>query len=142
MQEITQGYEVKKGDVLELHYNILSFWTNDQIDSLCEKIEASGKMSVQDYSIEKQSAWMNDPDYGWTPRDKLILKVEVIENPFPVLILVALIAGTAGLIFLSISLDKIYLIAKETPQALSTVGLGLFTILVIAGMIFYFVVKR
>ncbi len=127
MQEINQGFSVQKGDVIQFDYKLLSLWGQSQIISIVEKINADGRMQVLSYDVDVKNSWYSD---------LVSFQVKVLQNPFPVLILVIAIGTIATSLFVYLSLDKIYLISRELPEAAtgitSTISLGLIAVIVIA----------
>lgn len=126
MKEITSNYEVKKGDRLSFEFSIRSFWNAGQIKSALETVNQDPKLRVLDYRIEEHT-WQEIGISSWI-FDKLIVEIEVIQNPFPVMILAALIVSTVGLYFLSVTLDKMYLISESIPETAKT-GLSMLALI-------------
>lgn len=120
-QEITQNFEVQKGDIIEFDYKILSLWEADQIEAILNKVNEDGRMSVVDYEIIKNN-WYSDV---------LKVQVRILQNPFPLMILIFAIASIATSMFIYLSLSKIYLISREVPGAV-TGGIGAISLGVIA----------
>jgi hypothetical protein len=129
MKEVTTSYQVKKGDQLQFEYTIQTLWSEDQIKSILDRVNTDPKLSVLDYEIVTHN-WQDVGVYGEYGMllDKLVVKIEVLQNPFPVMILIAMIVATGGLYFLSLTLDKVYLISESIPETVKT-GLSMVTIL-------------
>lgn len=129
MKEVTTNYQVKKGDQLQFEYTIQTLWSEDQIKSILDRVNTDPKLRVLDYNIVSHD-WQTIGVYGeyGTLLDKLIVKIEVLENPFPVMVLIALIVATSGLYFLSLTLDKVYLISESIPETAKT-GLSMLVML-------------
>lgn len=129
MQEIAQNYQVQNGDVIQFDYKIVAIYEQSQIESIISKINEDPRMSVLGYNVEP-SSWFND---------LLHIQVKVNQNPFPVLLLVMAIAAVATSLFIYLTLDKIYLISREVPAAvtggLSTMNLAI--VAIIAGIALY-----
>ncbi len=117
MKEVTSGYQVKKGDVLQFEYTIQTLWSEEQIKSVLERVNTDPKMKILEYKVVTHD-WKDVGMYGEYAMllDKFIVKVEVLQNPFPVMVLIAMITATAGFYFISLSLDKIYLITESIPE--------------------------
>lgn len=130
MKEISKNFELKKDDRIQLHYKILSVFENTQINYLLSNINEDGRMIVEDYSLEN-STWYSD---------RLIINLRIINNPFPLTILILAIGSIATSIFLYLSFDKAYLIAREAPEVVEgvTTSITLFMILVIVIGIYFF----
>jgi hypothetical protein len=126
-QEITQGFQVQIGDVIQFDYSLVCLWEQSQIESIVEKINADGRMQVISYNVDVKNSWYSD---------LVSFQVKVLQNPFPVLILVMAIGAIATSLFVYLSLNKIFLISREVPQAVtgitSTVSLGLIAVIAIA----------
>ena len=141
MKEVTTSYQVKKGDQLQFEYTIQTLWSEDQIKSILDRVNTDPKLTVLDYEIVTHN-WQDVGVYGeyGALLDKLIVKIEVLQNPFPVMILIAMIVATGGLYFLSLTLDKVYLISESIPETAKT-GLSFVMVLgaVFAG---YMVLKK
>jgi len=127
MQEITQGFQVQIGDVIQFDYSLICLWEQSQIESIVEKINADGRMQVLSYNVDVKNSWYSD---------LVSFQVKVLQNPFPVLILVMAIGAIGTSLFVYLSLNKIFLISREVPQAMtgitSTVSLGLIAVITIA----------
>ncbi len=127
MQEINQGFSVQKGDVIQFDYKLLCLWEQSQIKSIVEKINADGRMQVLSYNVDVKNSWYSD---------LVSFQVKVLQNPFPVLILVLAIGAIATSLFIYLSLDKVYLLSREVPGATanitSTISLGLIAVIVVA----------
>jgi len=123
MKEISTNFELKTKDLIELHYRILSVFENVQIDYLINNISQDGRMIVEDYQLER-SNWYSDI---------LKIRIRIIDNPFPLALIVATIGAIATSIFVYLSFQKAYLISREAPEVLSA-GVSTFAIgLVIVG---------
>lgn len=132
MKQINQSFELKKGDRIQLHYRILSVFENAQINYLLSNINQDGRMIVEDYELES-SNWYSD-----------ILKInlKVITNPFPLAILILAIGSISTSIFLYLSFDKAYLIAREAPEVMTGVTGSLsFVAIAIIAIIAFFTFK-
>jgi len=140
MKEVTTSYQVKKGDRLQFEFTIQTLWSEDQIKSIVERINTDPKLNVIDYEIVSHD-WKDMGMYGEyaTLLDKLIVRVEVLQNPFPVMVLIAMIVATGGIYFLSLTLDKIYLISESIPETAKT---GLSIIIVIGAVFAGYIVLR
>lgn len=130
-QEITQDFEVQTGDIIELDYKILSLWEDAQVGAILNKINEDGRMEIAGYEIISNN-WYSDV---------LKIQIRVLKNPFPLVVLVVAIASIATSIFVYLSLDKIYLISREVPEAIAggvgVVSLGIIAIIgVVVFMIF------
>jgi len=123
MNEITQNYQCKTGDVIQLNYKLISVWEQAQINSVMEQINSDPRMTVV-FSTVLPSTWYSDT---------LQIQIQVRENPFPLVILILAIAAISTSIFLYLSLDKIYLISTQAPQAVSgitsTISLGILAVI-------------
>jgi hypothetical protein len=141
MKEVTTSYQVKKGDQLQFEYTIQTLWSEDQIKSILDRVNTDPKLSVLDYEIVTHN-WQDVGVYGEYGMllDKLIVKIEVLQNPFPVMILIAMIVATGGLYFLSLTLDKIYLISESIPET-AKAGFS-YMALIGTALVGYFILRK
>lgn len=126
--EISQDYEVKVGDKLEMNFQILSIFTDAQVNYLINKVNEDGKVRVDNYRVENHSFFS----------DILIIEATVVQNPFPLALILIAITSIAGGLFIYLSLQKVYLIATEAPLAAASVGIGFLAAVVIGGYFLLF----
>ncbi len=141
MKEITSSYQVKKGDIIQFEFTIQTLWSEEQIKSIIDRVNTDPKLRVMDFKTVTHD-WKDVGVYGEyaTLLDKFVVKVEVLQNPFPVMVLIAMVVATAGLYFLSLSLDKIYLISESIPETAKT-GLS-FLGLAGSAIVGYFLLRK
>lgn len=134
------NYQVKKGDQLQFEFTIQTLWSEDQIKSILEQVNTDPKLRIIDYETVAHD-WKDVGMYGEYAAllDKLIVRVEVLQNPFPVMVLIAMIIASSGIYFLSLTLDKVYLISESIPETAKT---GLSMIMVIGAVIAGYIVLR
>ena len=127
MKLINQDYLLKKGDLIEMQFRILSIFQNWQIDSIIEKLKEDPRWIVIDYELVN-STWYSD---------RLHVKLKILQNPFPLLLVIVAVSSIAVSAFIYLSFDKAELIAEEIPET-TKFGIGLFIIIlsVIAGYMF------
>jgi len=129
MQQISNDFQVKNGDIVQFDYKIMAIYEQPQINSIITKIDSDPRMSVVSYSVES-SSWLNDI---------LHIEVQVAQNPFPLLLLILAISAIGTSLFIYLTFDKAYLISREIPEVitggLNTLNLGL--IALIAGVAVY-----
>lgn len=132
MKEIPQSFQLKTGDRIELHYKVLSIFEDAQINYLLSNINEDGRMIVEDYELVN-STWYSDI---------LKIKIRVVSNPFPLVVLILAIGSIATSIFVYLSFDKAYLIARESPEILTgfTESFSLIVVAIIA-IIAYFIFR-
>lgn len=108
--QIDQSFQVQTGDQIELYFNILSLFEQSQMDSLMEQISSDPRFDLYDYEIINKN-WYSDT---------LLLKVKIIQNPFPLLAIVIAIATVGTSVFLYLTFSKAELISRT----LGTEGAG------------------
>ncbi len=92
--------EVVTGEKYELHYKLLPFFTKWQINNIKKSLEKND--TVRLLSAERRD-------------NILILQIEIIKNPLPLVAILAVVGIALGGTLLYFSLDKVYKIVDETP---------------------------
>lgn len=93
-------HEVITGEKYELHYNLLPFFKKWQVSRIKEGLEKND--TVRLISAERRDS-------------ALILRIEIIKNPLPLVAILAVVGIALGGTLLYFSLDKVYKIVDETP---------------------------
>ena len=131
MKLIGRDYLLKKGDLIEMQFKILSIFENWQIDSIIEKLKEDPRWIITDYELVN-STWYSD---------RLHVKLKILQNPFPLLLVIVAVSSIAVSAFIYLSFDKAELIMEELPET-TKFGLGLFIIILIATAGYIFIKKK
>lgn len=107
--EIPESTEAKVGDIFDLYYSVSGWWTKGKVESLVYRIDQDPRWKITRYDYDE-------------PNDKLRLRVEIVANPFPIVVVVAAIGVAAAGLFAWLSLDKIEKITTSPVGA--AMGLG------------------
>jgi len=105
------AYEATRGETLELHFTIL---TMPVISEVQKKAIQAGIEKDRHLLIKKIDT---APGY-------LIITVEVIDNPFPLILIIGSITAILSGWFIWSSVAKVYKIV-ESPEARKTINIGL-----------------
>ena len=131
MKLISRDYLLKKGDLIEMQFRILSIFQDWQIDSIIEKLKEDPRWIVIDYELVN-STWYSD---------RLHVKLKILQNPFPLLLIIVAVSSIAVSTFIYLSFDKAELIMEELPET-TKFGIGLFIIILIAAAGYIFIKKK
>ncbi|MBA7495771.1 hypothetical protein ES702_06360 [subsurface metagenome] len=115
--EVSQAEQARIGDLFDFHYTIKGFGKQGQIDSLVHKLDQDPRWEVKEFDFDG--------------KNKVRLRVKILENPFPVVIVVGVIGAIGAGLFCFLSLDKIEkIIATPVGAAvgLGTIALGAITL--------------
>ena len=130
MKLISRDYLLKKGDLIEMQFRILSIFQDWQIDNIIEKLKEDPRWVVTDYELVN-STWYSD---------RLHVKLKILQNPFPLLLVIVAVSSIAVSAFIYLSFDKAELIMEEIPET-TKFGIGLF-IIILAGIAGYIFIKK
>ena len=114
--EVSQAEQAKIGDVFDFHYSIKGFGKQGQINSLVHELDQDLRWEVQEFDFDGEN--------------KVRIRVKILINPFPVVIVVGVIGAIGAGLFCFLSLDKIEKIIS-TPIG-AAMGLGTLAIGAIA----------
>lgn len=117
-QEVVQTEQAKKGDVLDFFYTVKGWGKQGQIESLVRKLDEDQRWKVKEYDF--------NPDTS-----KLRIRVEVVQNPFPIIIIVAAVGAIGTGLFCWLSLDKIEQVISTPVGGLVMAGTIVFAIMAI-----------
>lgn len=107
--EVSQAEQARKGDVFDFHY-IASGWCKQaKIESLVHKLDQDMRWRVDEFQYDEETG-------------KLRIRVEVLENPFPVIIIVAAIGAIGAGLLAWLSLDKIEKITTHPVAGLTALA--------------------
>jgi len=120
-KEISPGewetHQVKIGETYRLTYRERFFTTQGQIDTVMADMARDPRWKIVDYTKDGQ---------------KHIFTLRILENPFPLALVIAAVAASAVSVFVFLSLDKIEQIAGPFAGP---------SILLIAGALAFMVFK-
>ena len=106
--EVSQAEQARIGDVFDFHYSIKGFGKQGQIESLVHKLDLDPRWEVQEFDFDGEN--------------KLRIRVKILINPFPVVIVIGVIGAIGAGLFCFLSLDKIEKIIASPVGA--AMGLG------------------
>jgi len=107
--EVPQSYEARIGDVFDFHYTVSGWCKESKIASLCHELDEDKRWAVTEYDYDEKTG-------------KLRIRVEIVENPFPLILIVAVIGVIGGGLFAWLSLDKVEKITARPIVGLSMLG--------------------
>lgn len=97
------------GDVFDFHYTIKGWGKQGQVESLVRKLDEDRRWKVVEYDFNPETS-------------KLRIRVEIVENPFPLIVVIAAIAAVGGGLFCWLSLDKVEKIVSHPLGGLMMLG--------------------
>ena len=119
--EIPQSHEVRIGDKLDLHYTVSGWAKRGKIESLVHKVDQDPRWMIREFEYNEDTG-------------KLRLRVEIMQNPFPVVVVIVAVAAVGAGLFAWLSLDKVEMIVSKPFMGLTMLG-------AVAGGL-YFLVRR
>lgn len=132
---ITPDTPLNKGEDVELVFNILGIFQQEQQDQLISAIQS-------DCSNNGGPLWplrWNVETIPGAAYDKLHITCKVMHNPIILATLINLILTLAIAVFVYLSFDRAYKITKEAPVTAATGGAA---VLIFAAIIFYLFVWK
>ena len=105
--EVSQAYEAKKGEIFDFHYTVRGWGKQGQIESLVRKLDEDPRWKVIQFEYKNSS---------------LRLRVKVIENPLPLVLILVAITAIGGGLFCWLSLDKIEKVVSDPIGGLAILG--------------------
>jgi len=109
MEEVPQSYGAVVGDVLDFYYTIRGWGKQGQIESLVNDLDRDPRWEVKEYDLDNS---------------KLRIRVKVLINPLPVILIVAAIGAIGTGLFVFLSLDKVEKVVASPMGALSLIGIA------------------
>lgn len=109
-KEVAPYDQAEIGDVFDFHYTVKGWGKQGQIESLCRKLDEDQRWKVDEYSFDPETS-------------KLRIRVEIIQNPFPLIIVIAAIGAIGTGLFCWLSLDKVEKIVSQPLGGLMMLGL-------------------
>lgn len=125
--ENPKAYEAVKGDIFELHFAILNF----PVLSSWHKSYIRGKIERDPHVRVK--------DIQYVAGD-MIVTIEVVDNPFPLVLAIGGIITILGGWFVWASLGRVYKVLAD-PAIKSTVNIGLLIVSGVVGLLLLKAVK-
>lgn len=107
--EISESEQLRKGDVVDLHYTVSGWCTRGKIESLVHQLDQDMRWEVKEFEYDET-------------KGKVRIRVKVIENPFPVVLIIVAVGAIGAGLFAWLSLDKIEKITTSPIGA--ALGLG------------------
>ena len=114
--EVSQFSEARNGDIFDLHYTMRGWGKQGQIESLINELDRDPRWSVIAARQPSETT--------------LVIRVLIVDNPFPVAVVVAAVGAIGTGLFVWLSLDKVEKISGG-PGALMVGGA-----LVVGGLYF------
>ena len=105
--EVPQSEQARVGDVFDFFYTIRGIGKQGQINGLVSKLDEDRRWQVKEYDLQD---------------GRLRLRVKVLQNPFPIVLVVAAIGAIGTGLFVFLSLDKVEKVVASPAGALTMVG--------------------
>jgi len=105
--EVPQSEQARIGDVFDFFYTITGWGKQGQINGLVSKLDEDPRWQVKEYDLQDS---------------RLRLRVKVLQNPFPIVLVVAAIGAIGTGLFVFLSLDKVEKVVASPAGALTMVG--------------------
>ena len=117
-----RDYQAETGDLLEMHFNIISFpgLKQIQVARINDKLNSDRHLKV-----ERSLLVGSD----------LMFHVRIVENPFPLVLAIGGVITVLSGFFIWSSLDKVYKIIEEPGSKLLSVGAIAGSIAAIIGLV-------
>jgi len=109
LMEVSESYQARKGDLLDFHYTVSGWCKQGKIESLVYELDQDKRWRVAEFEYDE-------------PKGKLRIRVEIMQNPLPVIVIIAVIGAIGAGLFAWLSLDKIDKITTSPVGA--AIGLG------------------
>ncbi|NVM23392.1 MAG: hypothetical protein HWN68_16605 [Desulfobacterales bacterium] len=107
--EVPESYQARIGDRFDFHYSVSGFGKRGQIESLVREADKDPRWKVEQYEYDENTG-------------KLRLRFKIIQNPLPLIIIVAAIGGIGIGLFAWLSLDKVEKIVSDPIGGLAVLG--------------------
>lgn len=109
--EVSQFENARNGEVYDFHYIMRGWGKQGQIESLVNDLDEDQRWVVVSANMADDS--------------RLVIRIKVVKNPFPLLLIVGAIGSIGTGLFLWLSLDKIEKISQSPVASFGILGLGL-----------------
>ena len=116
-----KNYEAVKGERLELHFSILTLPVISNIQKQLITSQLAKDPHIKVLSVDYIAG-------------DLIVNVEILDNPFPLILLIGSVTAILGGWFIWASLSKVYKIIDD-PAIRSTINIGLIVVSAIVGLL-------
>ena len=118
--EVPQSEQARIGDVFDFHYTIRGLGKQGQINGLITELDTDPRWKVIEYDLQDSH---------------LRIRVKVLQNPFPIVLVIAAIGAIGTGLFVFLSLDKVEKVIASPAGALTMVGLvGVGALFLLKGM--------
>jgi hypothetical protein len=108
-QEVSLQDQANIGDVFDFFYTVKGWGKQGQIESLVRKLDEDQRWKVDEYEFDPETS-------------KLRIRVEIVQNPFPVIIVIAAIGAIGTGLFCWLSLDSVEKIVSKPIGGLAMLG--------------------
>lgn len=107
--EIPESHELRIGDRIDMFYTVSGWCKRGKIESLVHEVDQDLRWAIRAYDYNEDTG-------------KLRLRVEIVQNPFPVMVVVVAVAAVGAGLFAWLSLDKIEKIVTDPVAGLAVLG--------------------
>lgn len=107
--EIPESHELRIGDRIDMFWTVSGWAKRGKIESLVHKVDQDLRWSIREYDYNEETG-------------KLRIRVEILQNPFPVVVVVVAVAAVGAGLFAWLSLDKVEKIVADPVMGLSVLG--------------------
>lgn len=111
MNEVSQFENAKNGETYDFHYIMRGWGKQGQVESLVNQLDEDPRWKVLNTTMPDET--------------HLVIRVKIVKNPFPLLLIVGAIGAIGTGFFLWLSLDKIEKISESPMAAFGLLGIGL-----------------
>lgn len=105
--EVSQAEQARVGDVFDFFYTIRGWGKQGQINSLVNELDRDPRWEVKEFALDNSS---------------LRIRVKILQNPFPLVLVVAAIGAIGTGLFVFLSLDKVEKVVASPAGALTMIG--------------------
>jgi len=106
--EVPQSEQARIGDVFDFLYTIRGIGKQGQINGLVSELDKDARWQVVEYDLQDS---------------RLRIRVKVLQNPFPIILVVAAIGAIGTGLFVFLSLDKVEKVIASPAGALTMLGI-------------------
>lgn len=107
--EVPESHEAKIGDVFDLHYSVSGWCKRSKIESLVHEVDVDPRWAITQYEYNEETG-------------KLRIRAKIVQNPFPIMVLIVSVAAVGAGLFAWLSLDKVEKIVADPVIGLSVLG--------------------
>ena len=106
--EVPQSEQARIGDVFDFLYTIRGLGKQGQINGLVTELDTDPRWQVLEYDLQDSH---------------LRIRVKVLQNPFPIILVVAAIGAIGTGLFVYLSLDKVEKVVSSPAGAMTMLGI-------------------